>query len=239
MADVSYDEWFKHYEGLLALSHKPIESILELGCGTGAMTQLFAGLAPVVALDFSADMLRIAQEKLVSSSKAIRFVEGNMESFALNERFDACVAVFDVLNCVDSLDGLSRVFDRVAEHLNEGGSFIFDVNTAFPFEQGYFDEDITIPSLDYRHVWRSYYDPKSRLITVDMDFYDGKHHFQEQHIQRAHSIDELKDLLSQKGFTRIYVLDARDMTAPHEESDRWLVSCKMTKSPTKNAQKPS
>ncbi len=107
--------------------HRPgASSLLELGCGTGA---LLAGLAPglaVTGIDRSPEMLARAAE----SVPAATLVQADMTDFQLAARFDVVICMFDTLNHVASFDGWLSLFSRVHAHLAEGGLFIFDVNTA-------------------------------------------------------------------------------------------------------------
>jgi len=101
-------------------------SLLELGCGTGA---LLAGLSPgmsVTGIDRSPEMLAVAAQTV----PAARLVLGDMTAFSLSERFDVIICMFDTLNHVQSFDAWLTLFSRVHEHLADGGLFIFDVNTA-------------------------------------------------------------------------------------------------------------
>ncbi|HTX84740.1 MAG TPA: class I SAM-dependent methyltransferase [Streptosporangiaceae bacterium] len=101
-------------------------SLLELGCGTGA---LLAGLAPelrVTGLDRSPQMLAIAARAVPEA----RLLQGDITAFRLPDRFDVIICMFDTLNHVQSLAGWMSLFSCVHEHLADGGLFIFDVNTA-------------------------------------------------------------------------------------------------------------
>jgi SAM-dependent methyltransferase len=101
-------------------------SLLELGCGTGA---LLAGLAPrlsVTGIDRSPEMLAVAAAKLPGA----RLVQGDMTAFRLPDRFDVVICMFDTLNHVPSFADWLTLFSCVHEHLAAGGLFIFDVNTA-------------------------------------------------------------------------------------------------------------
>jgi SAM-dependent methyltransferase len=100
-------------------------SLLELGCGTGA---ILAGLAPrlaVTGVDRSAEMLDIAAEKVPQA----RLLRADMTTFSLPARFDVVICVFDTLNHLPAFDDWLALFDRVHEHLVPGGLFFFDVNT--------------------------------------------------------------------------------------------------------------
>ena len=107
-------------------------SVLELGCGTGAV---LAGLAAdpsvtgvslsVTGVDRSEEMLAVAAR----SVPAARLVHADVTSFSLGTRFDVAICVFDTLNHLPSLDAWRAMFERVHEHLADGGLFFFDVNT--------------------------------------------------------------------------------------------------------------
>jgi len=101
-------------------------SLLELGCGTGA---LLAGLAPglsVTGIDRSPEMLAVAAQTV----PAARLVPGDITAFSLREQFDVIICMFDTLNHVQSFAGWLSLFGCVDDHLADGGLFIFDVNTA-------------------------------------------------------------------------------------------------------------
>jgi SAM-dependent methyltransferase len=104
---------------------KPVESLLELGCGTGSILAGLAHIPSRTGLDRSGPMLAVARQKL----PGVRLVEGDIETFDLGARFDVVVCVFDTINHLVDFGQWERLFDRANEHLVDGGLFIFDVNT--------------------------------------------------------------------------------------------------------------
>jgi SAM-dependent methyltransferase len=101
------------------------KTLLELGCGTGA---ILAGLREefaVTGLDRSPEMLAVAAARLPSTP----LVQADMTSFALDTRFDVVICVFDTLNHLPLFSEWLALFERAYEHLDDGGLFIFDVNT--------------------------------------------------------------------------------------------------------------
>ena len=105
--------------------HPRARSVLELGCGTGAM---LAGLAPaweVTGVDRSPEMLAVAARTV----PAARLVKADITEFSLGTRFDVVICVFDTVNHLPALAGWRALFCRVHEHLAPGGLFVFDVNT--------------------------------------------------------------------------------------------------------------
>ncbi|MGN6796109.1 MAG: class I SAM-dependent DNA methyltransferase [Streptosporangiaceae bacterium] len=105
--------------------HPAARSLLELGCGTGAM---LAGLAPgleATGLDRSPEMLAVAARTVPGA----KLVQADLTAFSLGARYDVVLCVFDTLNHLQRLADWRAMFDRVHEHLADGGLFVFDVNT--------------------------------------------------------------------------------------------------------------
>jgi SAM-dependent methyltransferase len=100
-------------------------SVLELGCGTGSILARLETGATLTGLDRSPEMLAIAATKVPGAE----LLEGDMADFDLGRRFDVVVCVFDSLNHLLDVDAWTSLFDGVHRHLDDGGLFVFDVNT--------------------------------------------------------------------------------------------------------------
>ena len=95
---------------------------------------MLAGLGDVdrlTGLDRSPAMLERARAKVPHA----RFVQGDMTTFELGERFDAVICVFDTLNHLARFEHWRALFARAAAHLHDGGLFAFDVNTVGQLER--------------------------------------------------------------------------------------------------------
>ena len=100
-------------------------TLLELGCGTGAMLAGLTRGLEVTGVDRSPEMLAVA----ATAVPAARLVEADMSAFSLGTRFDVVICVFDTLNHLPTFADWREMFDRAHEHLADGGLFVFDVNT--------------------------------------------------------------------------------------------------------------
>jgi SAM-dependent methyltransferase len=106
--------------------HMPrADSLLELGCGSGSILAGLHQLDRLVGLDRSPQMLAAARAKVPRA----RFVEANMTTFELDQRFDIVICVFDTLNHLVTVDAWRALFECARAHLRAGGLFVFDVNT--------------------------------------------------------------------------------------------------------------
>jgi SAM-dependent methyltransferase len=101
------------------------QTVLELGCGTGAVLAGLGSGFVLTGVDLSSEMLAYAHRRCPSA----RLVEADITTLSLAERFDVVVCVYDTLNHVTDFEGWTSVFARVAQHLRDGGLFIFDLNT--------------------------------------------------------------------------------------------------------------
>jgi SAM-dependent methyltransferase len=138
-------------------------SLLELGCGTGALLTGLAATLAVSGIDRSPEMLAIAAERV----PAARLERADITAFSLTARFDVVICMFDTLNHLPTFDSWLALFDRVHEHLTEGGLFIFDVNTAgrlrrlhgAPAYLDEFDGNVVLmtvqPAGDWLSLWRT------------------------------------------------------------------------------------
>jgi SAM-dependent methyltransferase len=100
-------------------------SLLELGCGTGAVLGGLSAVGSLAGLDISPNMLDIARARL----PGVEFIQGDISSFDLGRRFDVIVCTYDVLNHLAEFNNWISCFACTCKHLAAGGLFIFDVNT--------------------------------------------------------------------------------------------------------------
>jgi SAM-dependent methyltransferase len=100
-------------------------SLLELGCGTGTILAGLGAIPSLSGIDRSPQMLEIARRKVPRA----RLLQADITAFALGERFDVVICVFDTLNHLVTFDAWKAMFGCVDAHLAQDGLFIFDVNT--------------------------------------------------------------------------------------------------------------
>ena len=98
--------------------------ILDLGCGSGGHAKEIVKLgASVFGIDLSAQMVEIANSKLIDNFYAM---QGNICSFSLNRKFDAATSLFHVISYLNTDKEIIDTFLNVSRHLNPGSPFIFD-----------------------------------------------------------------------------------------------------------------
>jgi SAM-dependent methyltransferase len=191
-----------------------IESICDLGCGTGTAAAGWArrGLN-VYGVDLSPAMCELARKKARQQRVAMTIIEADMRKFRLPEPVDLVSCEFDAINHVPKRSDLALVTRAVARALKPGGHFYFDVNTRLSFEKIW---PVTwwIEKNGVILVMRGGYDPSKDpdRAFVNAEFFVKKgrcwHRFTEHVEEICWSNAEIKDTLGQAGFDRIRSWDA-------------------------------
>ena len=136
MDNVPYDEWADYIERMLKEYQISDGLVLELGCGTGSMTELLSAKGyDMIGVDNSEDMLEIAMEKRLNSGHDILYLLQDMREFELYGTVRAVLSVCDSVNYVTDEEELQEVFCLVNNYLDPQGIFIFDFNTEYKYRE--------------------------------------------------------------------------------------------------------
>ncbi|MCR5546177.1 MAG: class I SAM-dependent methyltransferase [Lachnospiraceae bacterium] len=230
MDNVPYDEWSKNIVHLLSDYGIKDGVIVDLGCGTGQMTVRLrdAGFT-MIGMDLSSDMLTIANEKRQPGD--ILYTLQDMREFELHGSVKSFVSFCDSMNYITSKEDLLQVFQKVHYYLEEGGLFLFDMNTPYKYENLLAENTFAETRDEGSFIWENEYDPESKTNVYDLTLYikkdvlyqDGCEDFEqffETHIQHCFSVEEVENLLNESGLLFIECLDATTLEAAREDSER-------------------
>jgi ubiquinone/menaquinone biosynthesis C-methylase UbiE len=221
MSTVPYRMWVAYYLLLLSQQDAHPKTILDVCCGTGNMCELLHDEGFTMSgVDLSPRMIEEAKRKAKENDLPIDYWCMDASNFELNRTFDAALSFYDSLNNIIDASALQKAFHRVAAHVKPGGSWIFDMNTAYAFEQRMFDQQNLKPSADLRYKWIGDWDPASRIITVHMSFWDKEREFKETHVQRAYDEFQIREMLAKAGFTDVFSYHSYTLDPPRKKSDR-------------------
>ncbi len=227
MRDVDYDAWARYLATLLQrrLPGVAAPDIAECACGTGELTRRLAPLAGrYVAADLSEDMLRVAQDKARRAGLRVPFVRQDMRALETHRPVDAVVCALDGVNYLDSPEALAAFFQAANKALKEGGTLLFDVSSAYKLENTLGGHTFFTEEGDVSYVWENAFDPASRLLEMRLHFFVKRgalyERFNERHVQRAHTHDELVAALTKAGFTDISAYEAFTFHPPRAGGSR-------------------
>ncbi|HEX2948415.1 MAG TPA: class I SAM-dependent methyltransferase [Armatimonadota bacterium] len=225
MSVVPYKHWvqylrklFKHY------GWKP-KSILDIATGTGSVALLLAEEGyDVTGVDLSAQMIEIARIKAAKcdDGKTVNFLCQDATQLTVTEQFDAAISLFDSFNYILPAKGLQDAFANAFAAVTSGGLFIFDLNSEYALEKNLFSQDnLWDDTASVKHVWTSTYNKRTRIATVDMQFYlpNGKA-FREVHKERAHRHADVIRFLREAGFEFLDAFDEYSFLPAGRQSER-------------------
>ena len=218
MYDMPYEKWAEYIFDNL----KEAQTILELGCGTGALTKLLAKKYDVFALDISEEMLDIARQKLLKQGIQAKLIQVDMKNISLHKKVDAVVCVCDGINYLKTSECVKQAFLSVFNNLNDGGKFIFDIsskNKLSSYDNVLYSED----SDEATYIWRN--KVENDLLTMDITFFvpeddETYTRFDETHVQRMHTEEEIISWLKETGFQVISVTEDYSNIPVNEKTGR-------------------
>lgn len=226
MDNVPYEEW-AHFILNLLQDRKITEGlVLELGCGTGKlMTLLGKAGFDMIGVDNSVEMLQIAREK---TSQDFLYLLQDMREFELYGTVKAVISVCDSVNYITKKEELRKVFQLVNNYLDPEGLFIFDFNTEYKYRELIGETVIAEDREDVSFIWFNEYDEESHLNDIDLKVFvqeegDIYRKFQEEHIQRGYTLDEIKQLLEESGLIFLEAYEEYTTQAPQPDSGRIVV----------------
>ena len=232
MDNIPYEEWEAYLRGLLRDYGVEDGLVLELGCGTGNMTELLAGMGyDMIGVDLSGEMLELAQEKKYASGRDILYLQQDMREFELYGTVRAVVSVCDSMNYLLEEEDLLQVFRLVNNYLDPGGVFLFDLNTEYKYRELLGDHTFAEDREESSFIWDNYYDPDTGVNEYSLSLFvqgeDGRYDkFQEEHFQRSYSLEKVKELLAQAGMEFEAAYDAFTRQPPGPESERIYVAAR-------------
>ncbi|NLF27407.1 MAG: methyltransferase domain-containing protein [Clostridiales bacterium] len=226
MDDFDYPKWAEYYRALLGRAGVFPGTIYDAGCGTGSMALEFARLgARVTGADLSGAMLRRAGEKFRAAGESAMLVCQDMCELSVPRPVDAVVSVCDGVNYLLTEARLRAFFRAARAAIRPGGALAFDISSRHKLEKRLGNAFLGEEREDIAYLWENRLDAQRHLVKMDVTFFvreaDGRYRrFQERHAQRAHSGEELVELLGEEGFSGIEVFGDRTFAPPADDEER-------------------
>jgi len=106
---------------------KPGSSVLDLACGAGRHSLLFAQKGfDVTAIDLSESLLKIGREQALNLSLNVNFVRSDLRKINLSSSFDLVLNLFTSFGYFESDEENFRIFEKITPLMNPGGTFVLD-----------------------------------------------------------------------------------------------------------------
>ena len=232
MDNIPYEEWTDYVKELLAEEAIKDGILLDLGCGTGSVTELLAKAGfDMIGIDNSEEMLDIAMEKRYESGLDILYLLQDMREFELYGTVRGVVSICDSMNYILDDEDLLDVFKLVHNYLDNDGIFIFDMNTMYKYREILSDNTFAEDREESSFIWENFYDEEEEINQYDLSLFvqeeDGRYRkYEETHLQRAYEQNTVEELIKESGLELLHVYDAFTRELPAEDSQRIYYVCR-------------
>ncbi|MDE0301243.1 MAG: class I SAM-dependent methyltransferase [Candidatus Poribacteria bacterium] len=225
MTNVDYVRWANYIDAIFRKCAFLPRKILDLACGTGALTTLLARQNyEMWGIDRAEGMLAIARRKAEQQELKIQFRRGDMLGFNLRQRFDAVVCTYDSINYALSEEQLLNVFTCVSDHLKPSGLFIFDVTTERNITQHFHSQTFAENKENYSYIWKNMYSYRDKMCHTTLTFFirEGEffRRFEEVHVQKMFEVNTVKKILGDSGYKMLGAYDMFTFNRWNRHSDR-------------------
>ena len=226
MDNIPYEDWCGYLTSLLKEYGINDGLVLDLGCGTGTLTELLAKEGyDMIGVDVSEDMLQEAIEKRAESGLPILYLLQDMREFELYGTVRAVVSICDSLNYILDYDDLAHVFSLVNNYLDPEGVFIFDLNTPYKYRELIGDATIAENREDASFIWENTWYEDEQVNEYDLTIFartKGEYYqkFFETHYQKAYELETVKELIQKSGMEFVAAYDAFTREPVRADSER-------------------
>lgn len=184
--------------------------ILDLGCGSGLVTErIAADGARVIGIDGSRPMLALARRRCARWRERVRLLHRRLDAVRLAPEAHLALACGDVINHLPTPPALRRVLRSVRGALAPGGILVFDALTRFCFETYWPDNTHLLEGPHGDLLMDCDWDPRRRRGTARMIAYarDGRGRFRRTETTLHEYLwrdRELGDALAAAGFGEVW-----------------------------------
>lgn len=208
--DIDYGKFVDYYEKIFKKFNVKPELVLDICCGTGSLTTLMSQKYDMIGVDFSVDMLNIAQTK--NKDGKILYLCQSMCNFELYGTVDACYSSLDSINYILEENDLYKHFKLVHNYLNPNGIYIFDISTLYKFKNVLSDNVFTDECDEAFFVWQNDYDEEEKLNTMYLDVFlkneNGAYdRITEEHTERGYLPSYVSKVVKKCGFEILGIFD--------------------------------
>lgn len=143
--------------------------VLELGCASGLLTTRIAAAGrPVIGVDRSRTMLRLARRRCAAQGARVRLVAADFTALPRLPKCGLAVACCDVVNHIPSRTLVARTFREAYRNLEDGGSLVFDALQRSCFERYWVDQTYYMEADTGDVIMECDWNPRRGMGTVRM-----------------------------------------------------------------------
>jgi 2-polyprenyl-3-methyl-5-hydroxy-6-metoxy-1,4-benzoquinol methylase len=205
--------------------------ILELCCGTGRLTLPIAKDGyNICGVDYTSSMLEQAKIKALETGLDIRFIEADIRTLNLQEKYDLIFIPFNSIHHLYENKDLFNALSVVKNHLKDGGLFLLDCfnpNIQYIVEgekgQKTIAEYTTSDGRDVLIKQTMRYENATQINRIKWHYFiNGKSHSTQNLDMRLFFPQELDSYLERAGFNVIHKFGSFEEEAFNDNSEKQI-----------------
>ncbi|HEX6982218.1 MAG TPA: class I SAM-dependent methyltransferase [Balneolaceae bacterium] len=211
MHDVNYELWADFIDALVLEHHPKPYSILEMACGTGALSLLLdeLGYYDVTGGDKSPQMIEKARKKNEAIGCNVDFRVMDFLDINFNRKFDVVFSVFDSINYLLSPQEILTFLNGVKKVLKAESLLIFDFTTPKNSVQAveYLHNEEGYTGDNHRFFRKSTYNAGEQIHQNEFqiekladDHETVIRRFREVHHQKIYTLQQMLDIINQTAY---------------------------------------
>ncbi len=209
--------------------------ILELCCGTGRLTIPIAKDGyDISGVDYTSSMLKQAKTKAAATGLEIEFIEADIRSLVLPEKYDLIFIPFNSIHHLYQNEDLFKTLKTVKNHLKPGGLLLLDCfNPNIQFmaagekEQKEIAEYTTKDGREVLIKEHMQYENKTQINRITWHYYiNGVFDSIQNLDMRLFFPQELDSYLEWNGFTIIHKFGSFEEEAFNDNSEKQIFVCR-------------
>lgn len=234
MEDARYEDRCAYILELAKRHNHEMGITLDLACGTGTLTRLLAqNGVDVFGIDASTEMLSEAMQKSSEQGLDILYLRQKMQKLDLYGTINTCICTLDSINHMTSIDDVAKTLDRIGLFMDNGGLFVFDMNTVYKHRKILADNTFVYENDRVFCVWQNSLGDNN-VVNIDLDFFeeeDGAYYrSSESFSERAYSDEQIQKMLSAAGFEVEGVYGDLSFEKPQDDEQRVIYAARMKNS---------
>lgn len=204
MEDAPYDQWVQYTKTLIDKYGLKTPNVIDLGCGTGEITVQLAKEYSITGVDYSADMLTVADQKASNHNQKIQLVHQDLRELEGLYHFDLAISYCDVINYMTTIEDVQKVFTNVYNSLNDQGLFVFDFHSVRHVEEDLVGNSFSDVKEDSAYIWTCYPGDEDGEMFHELTFFTSEGEvyarFDETHHQQTFPVEVYRGVLKNAGF---------------------------------------
>lgn len=230
-SNINYAGYARRIDGIIRSHCLKRPDIVELACGTMSLgLELYSLGYTVSGVDISKNMLKYAEEKIAVRGFSIPVYNSDITDFTLPRKSGAFVCSLDGLNHLDGMGSVAACFRAVRRNIQNGGLFIFDMNTPYKHSRVLGDNSFIYELPGLYCGWQNEYRGEDCSVKITLDFFSRENgdyrRFRESFREYAYPENDVKKALIASGFRVLGTYDGIKNSPPGPRTERILYAAR-------------